>query len=1030
MKFFSVTLLVFICHLSAAQQRQISINRVEQMPNEPAPYLMRDWKEVTQQYDNLVFDPTLTGTHLPLISLKPAGVNYPALQPIQLDTYVGTTSETQAEAINIIPAIVGSSLVGIDKANQNGVNWVEKIKDFYNSGNGQNVYLNGTNSTSGSDWWYDVMPNVFFYQAYSLYPGIPDFDMQFVTVADRWLSAVYAMDGKATPWTIPNMNYRGWYLSSMTGNANGVKEPEAAGSIGWLLFQAYRVTGEKKYLEGAQLCLDYLNGLTSNPSYELQLPYGTLTAATLNATQGSDYDIENMLNWSFNRGQLRGWGTIVGKWDGVDVSGLVGEANDAGNDYAFMLNGYQQAAALAPVAKYDKRFARALSKWILNLSNASRLYYPTSLSADKQDDYTWSIQYDPESSIGYEALKENWEGKALYGTGDAKRNGWAATNLALYGSSSVGYLAAIVEPTNVEKILKLDLNKTDFFADNAFPVFLLFNPHAANQQVTLNEGSGPFDIYDAISETVIATGVSGDFSIDINPNEAVLLTILPSGTQFTPMGRKLMAGDYVVDYHYGYDFSPDFRIKAIAAEETVEFNDVENVYVTIENPPSTVSYKWFVNEVFTSETESGTFAWTAPAMVGNNEIRVEAISNGIVVKDSLNISVVAIVPDAPVVIQMSADKDYYLSDSQAKIITLVEDADKEKFTYEYTVPAGNFEQTDSLITWTVPGEGLYTVRCIVRNIFDLTTEAALDVLVKVPSSGTTDPLAYYPLNNNVEDYSGHDFHGNVEGTQQADDALGMNDFAYRFSNSTDIIFVNNSSALNFTEAITVSFWMSPGSVGHEAFLLSHGSWEQRWKISITPEKKLRWTVKTEAGVKDLDSREPVSVNTFVHVTALYTGYSIELYLDGQLDNVTGHNGSILTTSKQITFGQKDYSDRLYYYNGILDEVRLYDTALQPDEIALLKELWADEEPTAVSPELIELIQVYPNPVSNGMLKVLSPRDKIVDLRLFAPDGREVLIEWSDRHRENSILLKGGTKGLFFLKVVTTKGDAWVKVLIN
>lgn len=1030
MKIFYFALLVLTVHLSHAQQGQISINRIEQMPNEPVPYILRDWKEVTQRYDDLIFDQTRTGTHLPLISLKPAGVNYTGLQPIQLDTYVGTVSQTQAEAINIIPAIVGASLTGINKENQDGVNWVEKIKDFYNSANGQNVYLNGSNSTSGSDWWYDVMPNVFFYQAYSLYPDIPDFEMQFKSVADRWLSAVYAMGGKATPWTIPNMNFRGWYLSSMTGNSNGVKEPEASGSIAWLLFQAYRVTGEKKYLEGAQLCLDFLNGLTSNPSYELQLPYGTLTAAKLNATLGADYDLEKMLNWSFNRGDLRGWGTIIGKWDGTDVSGLVGEANDAGNDYAFMMNGYQQAAALAPVAKYDKRFARALSKWILNLANASRLFYPTHLAAEKQDDYGWSAQYDPESSIGYEALKENWEGKSLYGTGDAKRNGWAATNLALYGSSSVGYLAAIVEPTNVEKILKLDLNKTDFFSDNTFATYLLFNPHAVNQQVTMNEGSGPFDVYDMISETVIATGVSGDFSVDIKPDESVLLTIVPAGTVLTPEGSMLMAGDHVVDYHYGYDFSAEFRIKSIAAVEIAEFNDVENIYVTVENSTSAVTYKWYVNEELKSETESGVFAWTVPAVAGENEIRVEAFSNGEVRKDSLNISVVAVISDAPVVSEIHADKVYYMSGEQAKIITLVEDADKEKFTYEYTVPVGAFEQTDSLINWTVPDEGLYTVSCIVTNIFDQTTEATLAILVKVTTTGTTTPLAYYPLNNNVEDHSGNDFHGNLEGTQQADDALGMNDFAYRFSNTTDIIFVNNAAALNFTDATTISFWMSPGSAGHEAFLLSHGSWEQRWKISITPEKKLRWTVKTETGVKDLDTREPVSVNTFVHVTAVYTGYSMELYLDGELDNFAEHNGAMLTTSKQITFGQKDYADRQYYYNGVLDEVRIYDVTLQPDEIVLLKDLWADETPTSVSPELNSLIRLYPNPVSNGMLTIISPRGKILDIRLFAPEGKEVPIEWSDNHGETSVLFKGSPKGLFFLKAVTTRGDAWAKVLIN
>ena len=66
-----------------------------------------------------------------------------------------------------------------------------------------------------------------------------------------------------------------------------------------------------------------------------------------------------MLNWCFDRGELRGWGTIVGKWGAYDCSGLVGEANDQNNDYAFAMNGYEQAGALVPMVRYDDRFATA-----------------------------------------------------------------------------------------------------------------------------------------------------------------------------------------------------------------------------------------------------------------------------------------------------------------------------------------------------------------------------------------------------------------------------------------------------------------------------------------------------------------------------------------------------------------------------------------------------------------------------------------------------------------------------------------------
>jgi len=171
------------------QTGQINIPRVDQMPDMPTPYEMRDWKDVARKYDDFIYATDKTGQYLPLVKFKSTSTNYPGLQPIQLQTYVGGPT-TAAEAINIIPSIVGATLVGKDKSNQGGINWVQKTKDFFNKANQQNIYLNNYSGVSGNDWWYDVMPNVFFYQMYSQYPSDPDFQSQFTTVADRWLDAV------------------------------------------------------------------------------------------------------------------------------------------------------------------------------------------------------------------------------------------------------------------------------------------------------------------------------------------------------------------------------------------------------------------------------------------------------------------------------------------------------------------------------------------------------------------------------------------------------------------------------------------------------------------------------------------------------------------------------------------------------------------------------------------------------------------------------------------------------------------------
>ena len=503
------------------------------MPDLPAPLVIRDWKAVTLDYDNFVFNTGKTGQYLPLIRNGTEGqFNYPNNTPIFLDSYVGTGNHlNQAEAINILPAIIGASLAGIDKSNQNGMDWVAMTRDFFNLKNGQNVYLNSYSTTSGSDWWYDLMPNVYFYQLRSLYPAAtPEFNSQFTSVANRWLNCVKQLGGSTTPWSLPGMNYRAFNLATGLPNTTSVPEPESAGSIAWLLYNAFIETGNRKYFEGAQLAMDFLTGFGSNPSYELQLSYGTLVAARMNAIEGTNYPLQKLLDWCFDRGALRGWGSIVGNWGGYDVSGLIGEANDGGNDYAFVMNGFQQAAALAPLPKYDKRYARAIAKWLLNITNASRLFYWNALPQTNQDSYEWASFYDPTACIPHESMKEVLQGKSPFATGDAINEGWAATNLSLYSGSSVGYLAAVIHTTNVPEILQIDLNKTDFYGDDSLVSYLYFNPTLVVKQVDINLPSGTFGVYDAITENNLFSVASNSIQITIPAGETRLIRLYPGRT--------------------------------------------------------------------------------------------------------------------------------------------------------------------------------------------------------------------------------------------------------------------------------------------------------------------------------------------------------------------------------------------------------------------------------------------------------------------------------------------------------------------
>ena len=177
------------------------------------------------------------------------------------------------------------------------------------------------------------------------------------------------------------------------------------------------------------------------------LPFGTLTAARLNAELGRDYDVDRLLNWCFGISDCRGgWGVTVGNWGGYDCDGLLGSIDNRGG-YAFAMNTFAQAGALVPLARYDPRYARAIGKWMLNLANAARLFYPGALPPGHETSAFW--KGDPQHVIAYEGLRHEWLGKSPCATGDPVAMNWGPkTDLGLYGSSYVGMLGAIVRPTN------------------------------------------------------------------------------------------------------------------------------------------------------------------------------------------------------------------------------------------------------------------------------------------------------------------------------------------------------------------------------------------------------------------------------------------------------------------------------------------------------------------------------------------------------------------------------------------------------
>ena len=784
--YFLRTILIFLLYFNVfpdINSQQINISRIELMPNLPQPYQMRDWKAVAVNYDSLAFNLGATGQYLPLSTIIYNTINYPEHPTFGLQSYVGTNNPPGREAINLMPAVIGATLSGIDKSDQYGYNWVLMCEEFFNRRPEQNVYLNGPVSNTGDDWWYETMPNVFFYQMNYLYPHTGHFDYQFVTVADRWLEAVRAMGGNDAPWQQAYMNYRAFNLATMTPLTTGVLEPEAAGTIAWILYQAYGVTGDPKYRKGAEWAMEFLNSLNSNPAYELQLSYGAYMAARMNAELGTTYDLEKMVNWCFDIGPLREWGAVVESWGGIDVQGLIGEAMEAYPGYVFYMNAVEQAGALVPLVRYDDRFARAIGKWTLNVANATRLFYSAYLPDTMQDNETWTQQYDPHSSIAYEALREYPGGP--YGTGDAMNGNWAQTNLGLYGSSHAGILGALIDTTDVQGILKLNLLATDYYHNGAYPSYLFYNPYAVEKTVIVNFTGGPFDIYDAVSNQVIITNASGNTSIPLPADGAIIAVLLPAGSAIGYDLNKTLVNDIVIDYNSGNtvaNYPP--RIKAVAASDTlVTINSAINLFCSATD----------------RETPDLTYTWETGGSVvgsGNNLTIISPASpttlvykctvtdgGGLQAVDSVTVSVVETINYPPEIISLTASDRYLELGNTDTILCRATDPNGDPLTFIWTADAGTIVGNDSIAEYFAPDtEGIYYITCVVRDPSGDSASKDLSVLVKDPANHQTGNLvASYEFAGNLLDQSGYGNDGTPLNIEYADDMHGNPSQAVSFT---------------------------------------------------------------------------------------------------------------------------------------------------------------------------------------------------------------------------------------------------------
>ena len=150
-KILSTCLLVLIVSSSTAwaQVQQKAIDRVNQMPDIPRPFKIIDFTALAKDFDQKIYDFNATGKYWPMIWIDSSKRNFPQ-NVAGIYTAVGDVRQGLQnhkgifhEALTTMGAVLGASLVGIDKSAQQ-YNYVAMLKNYFNKETGWNIMMNNT----------------------------------------------------------------------------------------------------------------------------------------------------------------------------------------------------------------------------------------------------------------------------------------------------------------------------------------------------------------------------------------------------------------------------------------------------------------------------------------------------------------------------------------------------------------------------------------------------------------------------------------------------------------------------------------------------------------------------------------------------------------------------------------------------------------------------------------------------------------------------------------------------------------------
>jgi hypothetical protein len=152
----------------------------------------------------------------------------------------------------------------------------------------------------------------------------------------------------------------------------------------------------------------------------------------------------------------------------------------------------------------------------------------------------------------------------------------------------------------------------------------------------------------------------------------------------------------------------------------------------------------------------------------------------------------------------------------------------------------------------------------------------------------------------------------------------------------DSVEIPHNPLLSITDEITIAAWtyMRANASG-ELAIVSKGGWAANdlpYELTETPGSSIYWQFYDNEG-RDTCAPQSPPVEEWHHIAGTYDGNIFKCYIDGVLADEWAYAGTMPENTASVTIGQRSRGG--CYFNGMIDEVRIYDVALTAEEVAAL-----------------------------------------------------------------------------------------------